>query len=146
MGGPHRSRGLKARRRRNPAFRLRGAISAEANATGAADIAAGGTAAAQELGRIGEASAGISKDTERIKSITNTARYRIPDVLDHRAAVMDEVKNVRRHSYTNQLRDFVAYAHQKGYTFELWVRPTTELSGPLVEAISKGWIKLRYLP
>ena len=60
--------------------------------------------------------------------------------------MIGEVKNVGRLSYTNQLRDFAAYAQQQRYTFELWVRPTTPLSGPLQLAVGEGQIILRFLP
>jgi hypothetical protein len=108
--------------------------------------AARGTALARELGRAGELAAGIVKNTERIASATGTAAYRIPDVLDHSAGIIGEVKNVGSLSYTSQLRDFAAYADTNGYSFELYVRPTTELSAPLQEAVSNGDIVLRYLP
>lgn len=86
------------------------------------------------------------KNTKRIDSLSETARYRIPDTLDETANVLGEVKNVGTLSYTNQLRDFAAYARQQGSTFELWVRPTTQLSGPLQEAVRDGRITLRFLP
>jgi len=60
--------------------------------------------------------------------------------------VIGEVKNVGSLSYTKQLRDFAAYAQQQGYTFELWVRPSTQLSGPLQQAVKFGRITLRFLP
>jgi RHS repeat-associated protein len=101
---------------------------------------------AAQLGRAGEAAAGIVKNTERIASATGTAAYRVPDALNHAARTIGEVKNVGSLSYTNQLRDFASYASRKGYTFELWVRPTTQLSGPLQQAISDGEISLRFLP
>lgn len=37
------------------------------------------------------------------------------------SSVIGEVKNVPSLSYTNQLRDFEAYAEQKGLTFDLGV-------------------------
>jgi hypothetical protein len=55
-------------------------------------------------------------------------------------------------SYTQQLRDFATYASQNGLRFDLWVRPTTQMSagtqmsGPLVEAIEAGVINLRFIP
>lgn len=70
----------------------------------------------------------------------------MPDALNHATRTLSEVKNVGRLSYTNQLRDFAAYANSNGYTFELFVRPTTQLSGPLQQAISNGEIVLRVLP
>jgi hypothetical protein len=116
------------------------------NASGYRFAAGGGPALARQLGTAGETAAGIVKNTERITSLTGTARYRIPDILDHSVRVIGEVKNVGRLSYTNQLRDFAAYAQQYGYTFELWVRPTTQLSGPLQQAVGQGQIVLRFLP
>lgn len=101
-----------------------------------------GTALARQLGVAGEVSAGIVKNTERIASATGTAAYRIPDVLDHGAKIIGEVKNVGKLSYTNQLRDFVAYASQNQYTFVLQIRRSTELSAPLQQAIAEGKIVL----
>jgi hypothetical protein len=65
-------------------------------------------------------------------------------VLD---AKFEAVKNVGSLSYTNQLRDFAAYARANpGWTFDLYVRPTTQLSGPLQQAIANGDIALRFIP
>jgi hypothetical protein len=69
---------------------------------------------------------------------------RIPDGLTTDA--LSEVKNVQSLSYTQQLRDFDAYAYSNGLRFDLYVRPSTELSGPLQEAIDAGRINLRYIP
>ena len=90
-----------------------------------------GTQTARELGAAGELSAGIIKNTERISSATGAAPYRIPDVLDNAAGIIGEVKNVRYLSLTNQMRDFIAHAEAKGYTFQLFIRPSTTLSRPL---------------
>ena len=57
-----------------------------------------------------------------------------------------EVKNVGRLPYTGQLRDFTAYSQQNGYQFHLWVRPTTQLSGPLSVDVANGNIILKFLP
>lgn len=70
----------------------------------------------------------------------------MPDVLDRSAGVIGEVKNVANLSYTSQLRDYVAYAQHEGFRFDLTIRRTTELSGPLQDAVSRGDIVLRYLP
>ncbi|MGH3301024.1 MAG: putative toxin [Streptosporangiaceae bacterium] len=48
--------------------------------------------------------------TDRIPSLSGTAAYRIPDELN--SSVLGEVNNVSSLSYTNQLRDFAAYAQQ----------------------------------
>jgi Restriction endonuclease fold toxin 7 len=85
-------------------------------------------------------------NTARVPSATGTANYRIPDILDPEARIIGEVKNVSRLSLTAQLRDFIAYAHEHGYDFELYIRRTTQLSGPLKQAVASGQITLRYLP
>ncbi len=105
-----------------------------------------GTALARQLGSEGELAANILKNTERIPSLTGTAAYRIPDVLSQEAGIIGEVKNVANLSYTNQLRDFAMYAQQNGYQFQLFVRPTTVLSGPLQAEIQGGNIVLQFLP
>jgi hypothetical protein len=105
------------------------------------------TAQARQLGQAGEAAAEIVKNTTRIPSASGTARYRIADVLNSEARLIGEVKNVGRLSYTNQLRDFVSYAEQVSYRFELTVRQGTRLSGPLQRAVDAGQITLlRTLP
>ena len=100
----------------------------------------------RRLGNEGELLSGIVKNTERIPSASGTAAYRIPDGLDHSAQLIQEVKNVSSLSYTRQLRDFSAYSQANGYSFELFVRPTTQLSGPLQTAVANGDITLRFLP
>ena len=103
-----------------------------------------GTALARVLGKAGEAAAGLAKNTTRIPSATGTAAYRVPDALS--PTTLSEVKNVSKLSLTNQLRDYMIYAEQQGLRFDLYVRRDTELSAPLVDAISRGLINLRYLP
>lgn len=105
-----------------------------------------GPSLARRLGNVGESAANIIKNTERIPSLTGTANYRIPDVLDRAAGVIGEVKNVQNLSYTSQIRDFVSYGQQSGLRFELIVRPTTQITAPLQEAVSQGNIFLRFLP
>lgn len=70
----------------------------------------------------------------------------MPDEIDRAARVIREVKNVARLSYTSQLKDYVAYAQQQGYTFKLVVRVTTQLSRSLQKEIQSGRIVLEYLP
>jgi hypothetical protein len=60
--------------------------------------------------------------------------------------LIKEVKNVARQSYAAQLRDYVGLAEQNGYTVELWVRPSTKLSGPLERARRRGEIRVKYIP
>jgi len=44
------------------------------------------------------------------------------------------------------LRDFSAYADEHGYQFDLYVRPTTRLSGPLQQVVGSGQVHRRFLP
>ncbi|MEL6340578.1 MAG: putative toxin, partial [Myxococcota bacterium] len=104
-----------------------------------------GTQLAQQLGRAGESAAGIVKNTSRIPSLSGTASFRVPDVLDFAAGVVGEVKNVSQLSYTQQLRDFAAFAKDQGLRFELTVRQGTRLSKPLQRAVDAGDITLRRL-
>ncbi|MFH1654606.1 MAG: putative toxin, partial [Pseudomonadota bacterium] len=103
-----------------------------------------GTSQARILGPAGEAASGITKNTARIPSITGTAKYRIPDGLTR--ATLSEVKNVQKLSYTSQLKDFSAYATATDRTFELFIRPSTQLSGPLQASVDSGKIILKTLP
>jgi len=115
-------------------------------AVAAARTSASGGARPVAVGQQGLQAAGITQNTTRIPSLTGTAAYRVPDGLNHTTRVISEVKNVSSLSYTEQLRDFVLWAQANNYTFELWVRSTTTLSGPLQQAISSGHIVLRFLP
>ncbi|MCP4138526.1 MAG: hypothetical protein GY754_46640, partial [bacterium] len=100
---------------------------------------------ARKLGKAGEEAAGIYKNTKRIMKGTATGvNYRIPDGLTKK--VVQEVKNVSRLSNTRQLRDYARFAKDTGRRFELFIRPTTKMSGPLLDAITNGDIFLRFLP
>jgi len=95
---------------------------------------------ARKLGQQGEKAAKIIKNTERIKSLTNTAKYRIPDALDKSKKVLTEIKNVKSQGLTSQLKDFSLWADEKGYDFILKTRPDTKISGPLQQYIDSGKI------
>lgn len=56
------------------------------------------------------------------------------------------MKNVASLGYTQQLRDYAAYAAANGLRFDLYVRLGTTLSGQLQNAIRSGVINLRYIP
>ena len=111
-----------------------------------AEVAQDSMASIRALGRAGEEAVGI---TEPKTGIRINGRMRFPDrVTDE---VLTEVKNVKRLSYTRQLRDYVAYAQQTGRTVELWIRPSTlegagtSISGPLQAAEAAGHIIIRYI-
>jgi Restriction endonuclease fold toxin 7 len=72
---------------------------------------------------------------------TGTNRIRIQDAIS--GTTLTEVKNVDKLSYTQQIRDYAAYASQNGLKVELHVRPSTTLSGPLQQAINNGQITLK---
>ena len=71
-----------------------------------------GTALARRLGAEGEAAIQGAGNTTRIQ--LPGGGYRVPDILDEAARVVGEVKNVKSLSYTQQLRDYVAYARRNG--------------------------------
>jgi RHS repeat-associated protein len=109
-------------------------------------------AAVRAAGRAGE------NAVSRVPGMTrNTARFgnRIPDFVD-RAGNLVEVKNVRRLSFTRQLRELQAVAHQEpGRQFILYTRqlcgsgvsgPCTTLTGPLRREIEAGRIVHRVIP
>ncbi len=102
----------------------------------------------REAGLAGELLAGITKNTKHIDSLTGTASYRIPDVLDRGARLIQEVKNVAgKIAYTGQLKDFALFAQKEGFRFDLIVREVTKFTGPLQKAIDEGLINvIRRLP
>jgi RHS repeat-associated protein len=106
--------------------------------------ARGGTAAARQIGRAGEAAVRAVEDIGPSRAITIGGRTRIPDGLT--STTLSEVKNVQSLSYTSQLRSYAAFAQQQGLAFNLYVRQDTRLSGPLLEAVSSGAINLKFIP
>ncbi len=110
---------------------------------GAASLARGG-AAPVELGQVGEAAVRAVADIGPKQPITVAGNKRIADGLTKE--VLSEVKNVKSQSLTRQLRDFMTFAGQNGLRFDLWIRPSTQLSGPLNNAVNAGLINLRYIP
>lgn len=101
------------------------------------------TVRAAQLGRAGEEAVGIVGPKTRIQ-IPGTDRIRIPDQLT--STTLTEVKNVGSQSYTQQLRDFSTYAQQTGRAFELYVRPGTQLSGPIQQAVARGEVVIKFIP
>ena len=121
------------------------AVRAGRAAANAADAGRGGAAAV----RTGQAGENAVRAANNIGPLTKTpisinGRTRIPDGLT--PGTLSEVKNVASQSYTQQLRDFAAYAQQTGRSFDLYVRPNTRLSGPLQDAIANGTINLKFIP
>ena len=121
------------------------AVRAGRAAMNAADAGRGG-AAAVRTGQAGEAAVRAANNIGPLTKtpISINGRTRIPDGLT--PGTLSEVKNVASQSYTQQLRDFAAYAQQTGRSFDLYVRPNTRLSGPLQDAIANGTINLKFIP
>jgi len=124
---------------------------ASASATVATEEAAvgvqaarGGGAGVVRVGQAGEAAVRAAADIGEKVPIEIAGRVRIPDGIT--STVLTEVKNVQSLSYTQQLRDFASYARENGLRFDLWVRPSTQLSGPLAEEVANGVINLRFIP
>jgi hypothetical protein len=107
-------------------------------------VAARGGAVAVRAGQVGEAAVRAATNIGPATRITVNGATRIPDGLT--GTVLSEVKNVGSLSYTQQLRDFAAFARQSGRQFDLYVRPNTQLSRPLQDAVRAGEINLRYIP
>jgi hypothetical protein len=59
---------------------------------------------------------------------------------------LSEVKNFAHLSYTSQLRDFAAIAKREGLLFDLYVRPSTTFSSPLLKELQSGAINLKFIP
>jgi hypothetical protein len=96
------------------------------------------------VGQAGEAAVRAATDIGPATRIRVNGATRIPDGFTE--TVLSEVKNVGSLSYTQQLRDFADFARQSGRQFDLYVRPNTQLSGPLKEAIHRDEINLQYIP
>ncbi len=87
------------------------------------------------------------QNTERIPSLTGTAAYRVPDILDKTNKIVGEVKNYSGTlSLTEQIKDDVAFAKANGYTVVLKVSQSTELTQPLRLLVNDGTIKLVRFP
>jgi len=103
------------------------------------------TPSAVSLGQAGEQAVGIPLNAPKLAiRIPESTTIRYPDVLT--ATTIGEVKNVARLSLTQQIQDYIAFAQSTGRTFNLYVRPTTTLTGPLQETIGSGQTNLNFIP
>jgi hypothetical protein len=103
-----------------------------------------GGAAAVRAGQAGERAVRAATDIGPKVRIQVSGRTRVPDGLTE--TVLSEVKNAKSVSYTRQLRDYEIFAAQTGREFQLYVRPDTRLSQPLMQAVREGRIVLRFIP
>jgi hypothetical protein len=106
--------------------------------TGVSTVGRGGARPVQ-VGQAGERAAGIPQGSK--VHIRINGRTRIPDRLTQSELI--EVKNVRKLSYTQQLRDFYEYCKRNNLRFVLVVRRDTRLSRTLQEMERKGQIVVR---
>ena len=111
---------------------------------GEATVVSRGGAGPVRLGQAGEQAVRAVAEIGPKTIIEAAGRRRILDGLTE--TVLTEVKNVANLSYTQQLRDFGAYAAENGLRFDFWVRANTQLSQPLLDAIDSGLINLRKIP
>lgn len=103
-----------------------------------------GTKLAQTLGKAGEEAVGTIGSKIRIPSLTESAKYRIPDRLT--ATTLEEVKNVNRLALTGQIRDYYLYSQQTGRQFILYTRSNTTFTRPLQKLIDQGDIIVKPIP
>ncbi len=93
--------------------------------------AAASLAKNQKAGAIGEQAAEIVKNTEKIPSVTKPGTSRIPDIFDHSAKTIGDVKNSNYQAWTAQLRDFHAHAQKIAYKMQLIIDHRTQLSNTI---------------
>lgn len=112
----------------------------------AAEAGTRGGAAPVRLGQAGEDAVRGAYDIGPKTAADINGRSRIFDGLNDEA--VSEVKNVGRQSLTRQLRDDIDYAQANGLRFDLYVRPDTNLSGPLFRADLDPFnpLNIRYIP
>jgi RHS repeat-associated protein len=100
---------------------------------------------ARQLGGEGESAVRSLYDIGDKVQIGIDGRMRVPDGLIPGMSI-SEVKNVGYLSYTQQLRDFTQYANDGDLRFDLYVRPSTIMSSPLLDAIESGQINRMFIP
>lgn len=112
------------------------------NLAPAAQTAASKMQQVYEKGKAGELVANITKNHAHIDSLTGTAKYRIPDMLDRSARILGEVKNYSGTiSLTAQLKDFALWSQLNGYQMHLYTN-STSFTGPLQQLIDNGVIQV----
>ena len=105
---------------------------------------AGGALTSGQLGQAGEAAVRGTYDIGDKVSININGQVRIPDGLTD--STVSEVKNVANQSFTQQLRDYLDFAQQTGRSFDLYMTPTTNISGPLQDVMDSGLINRLDIP
>jgi len=107
---------------------------------GKAPISSGG-AGPVRVGQAAERAVGITGPKTKISI---NGRVRVPDALTR--TTLTEVKNVKSLSFTQQMKDLSAYAKQEGLTMDLYIRPSTHVSQPLMNAVEAKVMKVKFIP
>lgn len=141
--GPVRAAGAASKSAGKLATRTWKWVRGNSKTNTAAKAGTGGINAVR-LGQAGEDAVRAAYNIGDKVPIRVAGRGRIPDGVT--PTTVSEVKNVASLSYTQQLRDFAQYAQRTGRSFDLYVRPTTRLSGPLQDAVASGSVNLRFIP
>lgn len=71
-----------------------------------------------------------------------SGKLRKPDGMNDVLSTLSEVKNVARQGWSRQLRDYSAHAQANGYTFNLYVNTSTQLSSRLLTAQQQGLVNV----
>ncbi|WP_395708201.1 RHS repeat-associated core domain-containing protein [Reyranella sp.] len=97
-----------------------------------------------QLGQAGEAAVRAVYDIGDKLSFNVGGSTRVPDGVTPNT--LSEVKNVGYQAFTQQLRDYSYIAQQNTSTFNLFLRPNTDVSGPLQDAFDSGLINRLTIP
>ncbi|NOU23508.1 MAG: type IV secretion protein Rhs, partial [Methyloglobulus sp.] len=97
-----------------------------------------------QIGSAGEKAVQSVYNIGTKQKFTINGQAKFPDGIN--ATTLSEIKNVKILSYTQQLRDFAKIAENERLAFDLYVRPSTKLSGPLLQEIKNGNINLKFIP
>ncbi len=116
---------------------------ATARATAIVKASRGG-AGVVRIGQAGEAAVRGAFDIGPKVTRTINGRTRIFDGMTD--TTVSEVKNAKYQGLTRQIQDYIDYSQKNDLRFDLFVRPDTNLSGPLQSAIAARLVNLRYIP
>ena len=97
----------------------------------------------RDLGLAFEKLAGIEGPKRAVETALGTATRRFPDQIAPLERTIREVKSSANVYHTKQLRDYAAIAQRMGYSFELIVKESARVSGPLQNAIEEGLVTLK---
>lgn len=115
-----------------------------------ADVAEEGTAVANsvktayKVGMKGEDAVKAVYDIGKKKRFDVNGKWRVPDGTTD--DFINEVKNVKKQSFTKQLQDYLEIADREGLKLRLFIRNDTVLSSALEKLVEQERIIVRYIP